>query len=370
MGMEMKRGRQIRPMTVDDIPQVGRLFYKTFRNRASNSSNAFNDYFQQLFFGSPIYQQQYGSIVHETSAGHISSVVSAVPMQYMVDGAIITARLLCAFMTDPDMPCHGAAELALTMRPRNQDLCFTDSASPASAGAFKAARAALLPVHGLDWCRVFQPAGFFARSAASRSTLGRHAARLPIARPVDHIIRRMIPGLHVEPGAGMHDEDMAPELFVATVQDFLSDYPVRPVWSGPELNWILDVARLNASLGDLNIRSVWDQNAELIGCFVYFGRPGMIAQVMNIFSQKGKDALVINRMMYHLEQAGLVAARGHVQPRQLDALSRQRAMYYKHRAHTCVSTRHASVLNAIDRNDMYIGGLAGESWSRLVSDFF
>ncbi|MDA4631477.1 hypothetical protein NZA98_10215, partial [Escherichia coli] len=135
-------------MTVDDIPQVGRLFYKTFRNRASNTSNAFNDYFQQLFFGSPIYQQQYGSIVHETSAGHISSVVSAVPMQYIVDGAIITARLLCAFMTDPDMPCHGAAELALTMRPRNQDLCFTDSASPASAGAFKAARAALLPVHG------------------------------------------------------------------------------------------------------------------------------------------------------------------------------------------------------------------------------
>lgn len=366
----MKRGRQIRPMTVDDIPQVGRLFYKTFRQRAINSSNAFNDYFEQLFFGSPIYEQQYGSIVHETSTGQISSVVSAVPMQYRVNGKIITARLLCAFMTDPDMPCHGAAELALSIRPRNQDLCFTDSASPASASAFKAGRAALMPVHGLDWCRVFQPAGFFAQSAARRSSLVRYGARLPIARPVDHIIRRMIPALHVEPGAGIHDEDMAPDLFVSSVQDFLSAYPVRPVWSEPELNWILHIARQNTSLGDLNIRSVWDQNAELIGCFVYFGRPGMIAQVMNIFSRKGNDAVVINRMMYHLEQSGLVAARGHVQPRQLDALSRQRAMFYRHRAHTCASTRHASVLNAIDSNEMYVGGLAGESWSRLVSDFF
>ena len=370
MGMGMERGRQIRPMTVDDIPQVGRLFYKIFRKRTISSSNAFNDYFEQLFFGSPIYQQQHGSIVHETPSGQISSVISAVPMQYMVDGEIITARLLCAFMTDPDMRCHGAAELALILRPRNQDLCFTDSASPASAGAFKAARAALLPVHGLDWCRIFQPAAFFAQLAARRSTLGRYAARLPIARPLDHIVRRMTPALHVEPGTGIHDEAMSTDLFVSTVQDFLSAYPVRPVWSPAELNWILDIARQNTGLGDLNIRSVWNRNAELIGCFIYFGRPGMIAQVLNVFSRKGEEAVVINRMMYHLEQSGLVAARGHVQPGQLDALSRQRAMVYRHRAHTCVSTRHPGVLNAINRNDIYVGGLAGESWSRLVSDFF
>ncbi len=362
--------RQIRPMIVEDIPQVGRLFYKIFRKKAVNSPDTFNDYFEKLFFGSPIYDPQYGSFVHETASGTISSAVSAIPMQYMVEGEIITARLLCAFMTDPDVSCLGAAELALTMRPRHQDLCFTDSASPVSANHFRAVSGAILPLHGLEWCRVFQPAAYLAQSAAKRSSLARYGARLPLARPLDYLTRRVMPALHIEGDPVMHDEEMSQDLFVTSVQDFLPDYKVRPVWSKPELNWILEVARLNTGDGSLHIRSVWDYNAELTGCFVYFGRAGSIAQVLNIFARKGKEHAVINQMMYHLDQSGFVAAQGRVQPAQLDVLSRHRAMFYRHRAHVCVSTRHKSVTDAIQRNDIFIGGLAGESWSRLVTDFF
>lgn len=366
----MKGRRQIRPMVVDDIPQVGRLFYKIFRKKAVNSPNSFNDYFEKLFFGSPIYEPQYGSFVHETATGDISSAISAIPMQYLVEDKLITARLLCAFMTDPDVSCLGAAELALTMRPRHQDLCFTDSASPVSANHFRVVGGAILPLHGLEWCRVFQPARYFAQSAAKRSPLARYTMRQPLARPVDYLIRRAMPALRTAGDPGMHDEEMSRELFVASIQDFLSSYQVRPVWSKSELDWILGVASLNTGGGSLHIRSIWDCNAELVGCFVYFGHPGSIAQVLNIFCQKGKEQVVINQMMHHLELSGFISAQGHVQPRQLDAFSRHRAMFYRHRAHVCVSTRHKDITDAINRNDVFIGGLAGESWSRLVSDFF
>jgi hypothetical protein len=44
-------------------------------------------------------------------------------------------------------------------------------------------------------------------------------------------------------------------------------------------------------------------------------------------------------------------------------------MRFRHRAFTCVATRHQDIRDAIARNDIYIGGLAGESWSRLMTDF-
>ncbi|MBA8881522.1 GNAT family N-acetyltransferase [Phyllobacterium myrsinacearum] len=357
-------------MTVEDIPQVGRLFYKIFRKKTGDSSTAFNNYFKDLFFGSPFYEIQYGSFVHETENGSINSAILAIPMQYSVDDRIVTARLLCAFMTDPDMSRRGAAELALTMRPRHQDLCFSDSASPVSADHWKAVGGTLMPLHGLDWYRVFQPAGFLAQTGGKHSAFLRFTARLPLARPADRLVKRMVASFNTEHTHGMHDETMSSELFLATVPEFLAPYSVRPVWSELELGWILGIARQNSSLGPLHIRSVWDSKAELNGCFVYFGQPGSIAQIMNVFSQKNKEHTVVNQMMYHLEQSGFVGARGHVQPRQLEALSRHRGMFYKHRAHTCVSTRYSSVTDAIARNEMFIGGLAGESWSRLVSDFF
>ncbi|QND50830.1 GNAT family N-acetyltransferase [Phyllobacterium sp. 628] len=360
----------IRPMNVEDIPQVGRLFYKIFRKKSVDSPNTFNDYFKELFFSSPLYQPQHGSYVHEADNGRISSAISAIPMQYMVDGTPMTARLLCAFMTDPDVSCRGAFELALTMRPRHQDLCFTDSASPVSANHFTVVGGKLLPLNGLDWCRIFRPARYFSQSAAKKSALFRYIARLLLDRPIDSVMRRTVPALRVPAASGMHDEDMSQELFVSTAPEFLNAYSVHPVWSQPELDWIVRMARLNTGLGSFHIRSVWDQNAELCGCFVYFADPGSIAQVLNIFAAKGKEHAVIGQMMVHLEQTGFAAALGHVQPRQLDALSRHRAMFYKHRAHVCVSARHSTITSAIDRNDIFIGGLAGESWSRLVSDFF
>jgi hypothetical protein len=366
----MERRRQIRPMTVEDIPQVGRLFNKIFRKKTGDSSTAFNDYFKYLFFGSPFYEIQYGSFVHETENGIINSAILAIPMQYSIDGRLIIARLLCAFMTDPDMSCRGAAELALTMRPRHQDLCFTDSASPVSADHWRAVNGTLMPLHGLDWYRVFRPAGFFAQTSGKHSALLRLAARLPLARPADRLAKRMVASFNAEHPHGMHDEEMSSELFLATISDFLSPYSVHPVWSEPELGWILGIARQNSSLGSMHIRSVWDAKAELNGCFIYFGQPGGVAQIMNVFCQRNREHAVINQMMHHLDQSGFVGARGHVQPRQLEALSRHRGMFYRHRAHTCVSTRFGSVTEAIERNDMLVGGLAGESWSRLVTDFF
>ncbi|PRD44308.1 GNAT family N-acetyltransferase [Phyllobacterium phragmitis] len=354
-------------MEMDDIPQVGRIFFKVFRKKPIESPEEFNRYFKELFFTSPSYSRENGSIVHEGPDGRIDSVISVIPMQYSVVGRPVTARLLCTFMVDPAAAPRGPAKLTLAFR--RQDFCFTDSASPVSADHFKAVGGVELPMQGLEWRRTFRPAALLAHRSSQRIPLLGRLPAGPLASPLDGIARRMVSTLCVEAPPGVHDEAMTQDAFLSHAPTFLTDYSVHPVWSRPELEWIMRVAALNDKWGAPQIRAVFDRSDKLCGCFIYFGRPGSVAHVLNVLPARGMERAVIGRMLHHLDKAGYIAAEGRVQPRLLNALSRHRAMVYRHKAHVCVSTPRAEIREAIERNDIYIGGLAGESWSRLMSDF-
>ena len=85
------RGR-VRAMTRTDIPAVGHMFLRTFRNRDRAATPEFNGYFARAFFGSPAYAPATGSIVHETSEGWIDAAISAVPMHFVVNGRHLDGR--------------------------------------------------------------------------------------------------------------------------------------------------------------------------------------------------------------------------------------------------------------------------------------
>jgi hypothetical protein len=53
----------------------------------------------------------------------------------------------------------------------------------------------------------------------------------------------------------------------------------------------------------------------------------------------------------------------------MNALGRQSFLRLRHRGYFCVATRHDEINQAVLENDIYIGGLASEDWSRLLTDF-
>jgi hypothetical protein len=53
----------------------------------------------------------------------------------------------------------------------------------------------------------------------------------------------------------------------------------------------------------------------------------------------------------------------------MNALGRQRLMSFRHRGYFCISTRHDDLKQAALLGDIYIGGLASEQWSRMLTDF-
>lgn len=368
----MNKKTQIRPMRIEDIPQIGALYFRIFRNKASPSSADFNSYFKNLFFGSPSYDPAHGGFVHEAADGRIDSVMSAVPMQYHVNERIVVARIMGTFMTDPDTSTSGAAQLTLHMlRARNQDLCFTDSAAPISARHFKAVGGLTLPAESLEWCCIFKRAGYAVCRLKSPASVLQKTALLPLSRIADALIERIGKSPSHEASPGVRDEAIGVDAFQEQASAFMADYSVRPVWSKPEIAWILHMASLYRSDGPLQMRCVYDASGRPCGCYVFFGKSGSIAKVLNVLTASPKDNdLVVGQMLHYLDATGHIAARGPLQPRFLEAFSKHRTLFYKHKAHTCVSSRHHEVNEAIDRHNIFLGGLAGEAWSRIALDFY
>ncbi len=129
------------------------------------------------------------------------------------------------------------------------------------------------------------------------------------------------------------------------------------------------MAMQNTLLGAFTICAVEDQTGAVIGSFVYYAAPGRAAHILNILSLPGQETAVLDAMFRHLDRTGHVEARGRAQPALMGGLALQPWLVFRNKAFALALTRSRDVNEAIARGDVYVGGLAGEDWSRLMYDF-
>lgn len=359
----------VRAMEPRDIPAVSGMFTRIFRKREREPSGELQQYIETTFFGNPLYSPENGSIVYDDGNGGIGSAILALPMEFMVNGRRTMAKLLCAFMSEGKAGAVGAACLARAMRAAKQDMCFSDNSSPVSADHWVAGGGVVLPIQSLDWRRSFRP------FRAWGLTVGRHVRMLrpgvltgPLAL-ADRILRRRRPRTKPDAVVGCTTRAINPAAFVDRAEPMLQRFAVRPIWSRVEFDWLVAVAGLNKRLGDLLCREVLDERDRVIGAYLYFGKASETATVLNIVCSPGREFDVTAQMFHSLDAEGYALAVGSAQPFLMNAISRQRWLSFHHRGYFCMVTRHSDLKDAALRNDIYVGGLASESWSRLLTDF-
>ncbi|UJW84819.1 GNAT family N-acetyltransferase [Devosia sp. SL43] len=353
------------PLQLRDAAEVAGLFYRAFRD-GRTPPDEFVDYFRESFFGSPTYDQALGGLVHRGDEGAIDGALLVIPMRVVVHGRLMTGRLMSNYMTDPGKRTKGGAEMVLTIRARNQDFCFSDSANPVSADHWKAVGGHVLPIQSLDFRRVFRPVGWMAMRLTQR--LPKSIGRLLQAAtcPLDAVLRWIVPRLGADGPIGSRIEIAD---FVTLAPGLVERFAVHPAWQPEELGWLLDMAARNIINGPLHLREVRDGKGHLAGALVFYARPGGTARVLNILSRRGREELVVGALLAELDAMGCLAVEGMAQPFLMEALSRQAGMGFVPRGAYCISTRHAEIVDAAKRGDVYLGGLMGEDWSRLVTDF-
>ena len=353
------------PMLRSDVPAVAQLFMTAFRDGRASSA-AFCEYFERSFFSTPLYDEALGSLVHRDGDGRVDSALLVLPMQVSIHGRVLPGRLMSNYMTDPGSRTRGGADMVLTIRSRKQEFCFSDSANPVSAAHWQAIGGHRLPIQSLDWRVVLRPASWL---------VGRGGKRLPrwakpfartLARPVDRVARRFVPSNRSAVARG---STMPRDTFLAVAPGLVERFALHPVWSKDELSWLLDMAALNTIDGPLTLRQVHDTKGELLGCSVCYAKPGGVAKVLNVLSSAGHEAAVLDDLIVYADNLGCTAIQGMAQPFLMAALGQVKGMSFVPRGAYCISTRHAEIVTAVQSGDAYLGGLFGEDWSRLLTDF-
>jgi hypothetical protein len=357
-----------RLMTPADVPAVARLFLKIFRGIDQQAGPDIEQYLRALALGSPSYSETMGTRVYQQQDGRIRSALLAVPMRFIACGNIVAGRLLGVFMTDANKEAVGAAELILALRPRGSEFSFCDSASPTSCRHLLAISGKPITVQNLEWSRSFRPLGALVGRLAER-LLGRGDPGLAaLARPVDALLRRLF-GENDERPVWPAVTEMPVPAFLEHAPRLIAHYAVRPLWSEDELSWLVSLAAQNTRLGVFTIRAVEDRAGAVIGSFVYYAAPGRTAHVLNVLSLPGRETAVLEAMFRHLDRTGHLEARGRAQAALMGGLALQRWLVFRHKAFAVALTRTPEVIEAVARGDVYVGGLAGEDWSRLMNDF-
>lgn len=364
---------RVRPLTSADIPGVRTLFNETFRKGQRLDAEDFESYVRQVFLQGPHYSEADGSLVYETSSGRIGAALLIVPMQVTANGRVLTGRLLTAFMKDPALPSAGSARISLQLRAKLQDFCFSDTAAPVSASLTAAGGGEILPVQTLQWRRIFRPAGFLAASPRRHLPGATGMLLRPAAPLADRLARRAVPALAAGPRGARATQCATQEVEIGRFRELavamIERFSVRPTWSESEFGWLVGLAGRNPRLGRRHCRAVVDASGATVGACLYFLSQGRVAHVFNLVSLPGREGDVVTALFAHFDASGCVAAHGMAQPFLMTALGSQRYVSYRHRGHFCLLTKHADVIDAVRRHDIYIGGLASEAWSRLLTDF-
>ena len=95
-----------------------------------------------------------------------------------------------------------------------------------------------------------------------------------------------------------------------------------------------------------------------------------MAVVLDILARPGREKDVVPAVLAGLVARGSVSAGGMCLPRRIDEVFRIPRVRFRHRAHSHVPTKHPDLPEASRRGDVHMGGLGGESWSRLATDRF
>ncbi len=356
----------IRAMRRSDIPAVQALFTRAFHQ--AGSAPDFAAYVEALFFDNPNYSEADSSLVYDNGKGAINSAILALPMPFSIHGRRLMGRLLCAYMSDGTAAgALGAARIARSLRASQVEMCFTDNASPVSADHWIAGGGAILSQESLEWRRVFRPlsASIPASGKIPRFARSGLASVLSLA---DRLILRWKPSILPTASPDCLAKDAPFSAFLECVPAMTERFSVRPIWSREDFDWLTRMAAMNGHLGRLQCRVV-ESKGRTIGAFLFFANPKGSATVLNLLCEEGCEVEVVGQMFASLAADGHAAATGMVLPFFMNALMRQRRLTFRHRGYFCLNSRHEDLAQAAKAGQIYVGGLASERWSKLVTGF-
>lgn len=365
----------VRSFEAGDVGAVADLFQRLLRKSAEPAGDDLKAYLRTLFLDFPAAEPNLRSRVHVRTDGSVSGFLGVLPVEMEFEGRRLKAANCGTFVSDDrDNDPFAGARLLREALSGPQDLSFTETSNDISTDMWRTIRATVLAPYSLEWLRILKPAAFTLEAAAGRLS----ALKLlrPFARAADAIVcrrRERQVWSHYRPLAGKADAFVVAPVsdgeFADLCQQLVSHFPLRPVWDKPLLETMLQHAERKALHGERIQHAVRTRSGKTIGLYLYYGNPGGIGRTVQIMAEPGQEAIVIDCLMRDAHARGLVAIRGRTQPALLQAMIGKKCAFLQ-TSSTIVHSRNPALLEAMTNGRVFLNGLTGEGWTRLIGDRF
>lgn len=366
---------RVRPFCAEDLPAVGALWLRAFQRPGTPAG--VERYFREVFLDHPLTTDDPASLVHEDDAGAIVGFVGGMPRRMSFRGRPIRAVVATQLMVDPGRRRGLAAfELLRALFAGPQELTFCDGANERSQLVWQRSGGEVVPLYSLDWRRVLRPAGYL-RQRVARAGRG-SAARLaaPLCRAADAIAgsltgldRAAAIGVPLgRPRPRLTDEELSCAAVRAILDDTAPAPSLRPSYDDASLAWLLEQAARTRGHGPLRRRLCRDGSGEAVGYYVYYARPGGVAQVLQIGGKSKVIGDVLGSLFADAYAAGAVAVAGQIEPRWLREIDDAHATLSCPSLGVLVHAKDREITAALQRGDSLLSRLDGEWWLRFAAD--
>ena len=365
----------VRPLEEKDLNSVARLFLLRFRPHAVEIERAHTDvidYMRQLYLSSRDIAAGEDSLVQVNGRGEIVAFAGVIRTTYLIDGEPIAAGIVSALMTSPDAG-NGLAVIQLlgALHRGSLDFVFTDSANRESLEILRAMKYAIIHPNSLEWACIFQPAAATLHKMRQKWPMTPTTLLGPFARIADFIAERVMHKKLKLRGAGSwRDEAIDVERFVELAPQFLGEARLRPEWSPRELGWLTTQALMRRGAGPLRFHVVCDESNSPVGCYAFYGAKGDVARVIHVGASSKAWGGVLAKVMETANSAGCIGVHGCAREEMMSDLYVFRGVFFYYAGGTALFSKNANVLRAVRDRSTFLGGFAGDQWTRLATDEF
>ncbi len=370
MGVTLASNARIRECRPDDLAIVAALFQRILRNGEKCNLAALESYLRNLFFEHPWQDPEFTSRVSVSADGVVNGFVGVLPLRMAHRGTQVRAALVGTLMVDnPQQDPLAGARLLRSFLTGPQDLSLSESANSLAQRMWQRLGGGTAPAYSMDWARVLRPAQFGVAMLKAPDWIE------GLLRPVGFVVDTLLGSaksrrFRIEPiDPRVERADIGTNELVALIRQFAARYELAPAWDDASLRWFLTHAARKDPFGELISRVVRAKNGTPLGCYLYYGQPGGMAIVLQIFSSPENADTVVKCLLADANDRGCAAVRGRVQPDLLDALQ-QNGCIFKHVGSLTIHARNAELLAAIRAGNALVTGLAGETWTRLIHGKF
>ncbi len=323
---------------------------------------ALPDYFEQIFFHNPWYDEEIPSLVYQESDGKIIGFLGVVPRRMLLQDRSIRAAISFHLMVEPERRSSMAGiHLLKAFFSGPQDLSFTDGAGQIGRKVWEGAGGATAFLYSQLWTRILRPTQSIVDRLGKRKTFSPVASALsPLCYPADAAAAWLLPRHFSTPPAHYSEEELDVEMLLSYLPQFSKVAALQPVYDDYSLRWLLAHAEQMKHFGVFKKVLVRDSRQNVAGWFMYYLKPGSASTVFQFVARKGAINELLDCLFNHARRHGAATVTGRLYPRHMQELWDKRCYFHRDGDWVLIHSNNDELLNVIHRGDAFLTGLEGE----------